>query len=155
MPTVSLYVFMSCPSIVWTGLTISSSHLSMERGHCLIVVSGLPIMTKIASISVANFINICSLECPRRSVPSTYMRARSFLSTPLALTTLMLILHATAEVMGVLGLRSAQPIISTYFLFLTGLPLWGHICATSFLSFLKKSYLCQFLDAQKSEDMKN
>jgi hypothetical protein len=42
-----------------------------------------------------------------------------------------------------------------YFHQVTDFPLWVHTCTTFFLSFLKKSYLGQFLSTQKSEDMKN
>ncbi len=71
--TVSWYVLITRPSIVWTGPTTNSSHL-----HCLTIVSGSPIMTKIASIRVASFIKICHLECWRRSASSMYICAVRF-----------------------------------------------------------------------------
>ncbi len=64
IPTVSMYVFIMRPSIIWTCPTIRSSYLSILRGHCLTVVSGSLITKKMALISAANSINICSLECP-------------------------------------------------------------------------------------------
>ncbi len=116
MPTVSWYVSITRPSIVWTGPITDSSHLSIARGHCLITVSGSPITIKIALIEVDSFIIICHLECPRRSASSTYIHAGRFFSVPSTRMMPVLISQATAGVIGVLGLSSAQPIMSKYFL---------------------------------------
>ncbi len=103
------------PGIVWTSPTTDSSHLSIARGHCLIAVSGSPITMKIALIKVASFIITCHLECPRRSASSTYICAGRFFSVPSTATMHVLISQTTAGVIGVLGLSSAQPIMSKYF----------------------------------------
>ncbi len=102
----------SSSGIVWTGPTISSDYFSVARGHCLTNLSGSPITTKIASISEVSFINICCLECPRSSASSTFMWTGRFFSTSLAVNTPLLILHANAGNIGVLGSSLAHPIMS-------------------------------------------
>jgi hypothetical protein len=56
MAMVSLLVSMMSPNMVCFGLITSSNHLSMARGHCLTVTSGLPITMKMVSIIAARTI---------------------------------------------------------------------------------------------------